>query len=125
MKGGERVSQLRRHKYNAEKTIIDGILFPSRREAEYYCDLKLSEKAKEIKTFFLQPSFTLQDAFTDNTGKKHRDIKYIADFMILHNDGTEEVVDVKASKTFQTEVYRLKKKLFLSRYKQYKFTEVY
>lgn len=110
-------------KYNARKTTVDGITFDSRKEAGYYCELKLRQRANDFLVFKMQPEFVLQDAFTDNQGTKHQAIKYRADFMILHHDGTEEVVDVKSSKKFQTEVYRIKKKLFLRRYPEYKFSE--
>lgn len=35
----------RRNKYNAKKITIDGHNFPSKREAERYCELKLFLKA--------------------------------------------------------------------------------
>lgn len=112
-------------KYQNVKTDLDGHIFDSKAEADYYCELKLRQRANDFLVFKMQPEFVLQDAFTDNQGTKHQAIKYRADFMILHHDGTEEVVDVKSSKKFQTEVYRIKKKLFLAKHKQYKFTEVY
>lgn len=111
-------------KYNATRTTIDGHKFDSKKEAAYYCELRLRKMAKEFADFSLQPEFILLDPFTDATGKKHRAIKYRADFAITHHDGTVEVVDVKAAKNFTTDVYKIKKKLFLARYPEYKFTEV-
>ena len=113
-------------KYNARKTTIDGIKFDSKKEADYYCELVLRKKAGDILDFDLQPDFHLQEPFTDNMGKKHRAIKYIADFIIYHNLPTEEkfkveVVDVKG---FKTKEYQIKKKLFLKKYPHCKFTEV-
>jgi len=35
----------KKHKYNARKTVVDGITFDSKREAEYYCELKLRVRA--------------------------------------------------------------------------------
>lgn len=109
------------HKYGAKGTTVDGINFPSKKEADYYCELKLRKMAGDIKDFSLQPEFTLQEAFTDSNGVKHRAIKYRADFLITYSDGTEEVVDVKG---VRTAVYALKKKLFLARYPHLRFREV-
>lgn len=101
--------------------IVDNIKFASQAEAGYYKKLKLLKSGKQIKDFSLQPKFILQDKFRDNTGTAQRAITYTADFLIEHNDGTEEVVDVKGMVTQQ---YGMRKKMFLKLYPQYKFTEV-
>jgi len=106
------------HKYNAKATEIDGIRFDSRKEAEKYQELKLLQRAGEIKNIELQPKFLLQEAFKRN-GKKYRAITYTADFRVTWKDGTVEVIDTKG---YRTQVYRLKKKLFLAKY-DVKFTE--
>lgn len=108
-------------KYNNRKTVVDGIVFDSKKEAEYYCELELRFRAGDILGYELQPEFILQEAFTDSMGTKHRAIKYRADFRIMHTVHVQEVVDVKGVKTKE---YQLKKKLFLAKYPQYKFTEV-
>lgn len=95
-------------KYNNQKTIVDGIKFDSKKEAEYYCQLKLLKQAGKIKDYKLQPRYELQPAFEKN-GKKYRAITYIADFAIINNDGTTEVVDIKG---VETQVFKIKKKLF-------------
>lgn len=110
----------KRHKYNAKKTVIDGITFDSQREAEFYCELKLLVQAGEVAWFYLQPQFILQKGFT-HQGKKYREIKYIADFQIGYPDGLVEVVDVKGHKTKE---YELKKKLLLAKYPDINFREV-
>ncbi|NMB06854.1 MAG: DUF1064 domain-containing protein [Tissierellia bacterium] len=114
----------RKSKYNNQKTIVDGIKFDSKKEAEYYCQLKLLKQAGKIKDYRLQPRYELQPAFKKN-GKKYRAITYIADFAIINNDGTTEVVDVKSSKTFKTQVYRIKKKMFEYKYPELTIKEVY
>ena len=43
-------------------------------------------------------------------------IKYIADFLITYNDGTQEVIDVKGIKTAD---FKLKEKMFNFKYPQY------
>ncbi len=116
--------ETKRNKYNARKTIVDGITFASRLEADYYCDLKLLKMAGEVETIELQPEFLLKESFTKK-GKKHRAIRYIADFKVMYADGRVEIVDVKPSKTYKTQVYRLKKKLFEARYPELTIKEVY
>lgn len=98
----------KRSKYNNEKTVVDGIKFDSKKEAEYYIQLKLLKKAGEIRDIGLQPKFELQPGFEKN-GVKYQPITYIADFVITNNDGTTEIVDVKGVKT---QVFKIKKKLF-------------
>lgn len=110
----------KKHKFNAKKTVVDGITFHSKREADYYCELKLRVRAGEVEWFELQPEFLLQEGFTYR-GKRHREIKYIADFKIGYPDGRIEVVDVKGHKTKE---YQLKKKLLLKKYPEIWFTEV-
>lgn len=95
-------------KYGNIRTTIDGIEFDSKKEAEYYCNLKLLKRAGEIKDFGLQPRYVLQPTFKKN-GKTHRSITYVADFIIENNDGTTDVVDIKG---FETQVFKIKQKLF-------------
>lgn len=108
-------NQKRRNKHNNKKTVIDGITFDSKKEAEYYCKLKILKKAGEIKEFGIQPKYELQPTFRKN-GKTHRSITYIADFIITNNDGTTDIVDVKG---FETDVFKIKQKLF-----EYKYPEL-
>lgn len=49
----------------------------------------------------------------------HAGVKYRADFLITHLDGSLEVVD---SKGVETEVFRIKRKLFIADYPHIKFT---
>jgi hypothetical protein len=94
----------RKSKYNSKRTWADGICFDSQREAEYYRDLKLLFQAGEIKGFCMQPVFILQEG-----NEEHRAITYRADFIVFHYDGTAEIIDTKG---FETEVFKIKRKLF-------------
>ena len=67
------------NKYFNKKTVVDGIQFDSKLEANRYCELKLLEKSGEIKDLKLQPKFLLQESFKKN-GKTYRKVEYIADF---------------------------------------------
>lgn len=104
---------VRPSKYGNRKTVVDGITFDSRREANRYRQLKTLEQAGEITDLVLQPSFVLLDAFTDAHGKRHQAIRYVADFQYTDRDGSVIVEDAKG---IETAVFKLKRKLFLSRY---------
>lgn len=109
----EKLGQVNKSKYNAVKTEIDGHKFDSRFEAEHYASLKLLERAGVISELKLQPRFLLQEGFTYN-GHKERKIEYVADFQYT-KDGETIVEDTK-SKATRTQVYMLKRKLFLYKY---------
>lgn len=67
------------NKYYNKPTVIDGIKFDSKKEAQHYMELKLLQRAGEISNLELQPRFLLQEGFKKN-GKTYRKIEYIADF---------------------------------------------
>lgn len=96
-------------KYGAVKTTVDGIVFDSKKEANYYCELKMLQMAGEIKDFELQPEFVLQDSFK-HLGKKIRPIVYRADFKVTDATGQIYYVDTKG---FKTKEYMMKKKMLL------------
>ena len=118
-----------------KKTEVDGIVFDSQTEAEYYQYLKELKKNKQIKNFTMQDEFILQEKFIIVDGKRINGsdkefkkaqkanpgctiaaIKYIADFTVYHNDGSVQVVDVKGQKTAD---FKLKEKMFNYMYPQY------
>lgn len=112
----------RQNKYNAKKATVDGHTFDSKREAERYCELKFFVRAGEIRNLELQPRFLLQDKFVDKQGNKHRKIEYVADFLYIDKLGRNVVEDVKG---VLTDVYKIKKKIFLKKYdNQYVFKEI-
>ncbi len=97
------------NKYHNRRTVIDGITFDSKKEANYYCKLKLLVAGKVVKDFERQVEFVLQEKFTHNK-KVYRPIKYLADFVVNYVDGHKEIVDVKG---FRTKDYNIKKKMLL------------
>jgi hypothetical protein len=103
-------------KYSNKKTTIDGITFDSKKEAHYYLDLKRLKAAGEIKDFGLQPKYELQPKFTKN-GKTYKPINYYADFIVDHNDGTTEIIDIKG---METKTFSMKKKMFEYKYQDLK-----
>lgn len=94
-------------KYKNKKVQIDMYVFDSIAESRRYKELALLEKAGEIENLQLQPKFLLQESFKKN-GKTYRKIEYIADFM-YEEKGKVIVEDVKGK---ETEVFKLKHKLF-------------
>jgi hypothetical protein len=108
-------------KYGSIKTVIDNVTFDSQAEGRRYLELKMLLKAKKISDLQLQPKFELQQKFTDNKGVNHRAIAYVADFQYLDDKGNYIVEDVKG---YLTEVYKLKKKIFLFKYDAFDFREI-
>ncbi len=105
-------------KYNNNKITVDGILFDSKHEALYYELLKEKKAQGLILNFELQPKYLLQPPFKYN-GKTIRAIHYIADFLIYHLDGTEEVIDIKG---MAVPVALMKRKMMQYRYPELKLT---
>lgn len=82
-------SQKKRNKFRAIRTTLDGITFDSKREAAFYAELKLRERAGEVSDVELQPRFPLN--------VEHEVIGvYRADFSFWDNrENRRRVVDVK------------------------------
>jgi hypothetical protein len=99
-------------KYGAIKTTIDDLQFDSKTEGQYYIHLKEQQEEGKIVAFNLQPRFLLQDSFKKD-GKHFRKIEYVADFEVIHRDGSVEIVDVKG---FETPDFKIKRKLFEKKY---------
>jgi len=99
------------NKYRNKKTIVDDYIFDSIQESKRYKELKLLLRAGKISNLQLQPRFLLQEGFKKK-GKTYRKIEYIADF-IYTEKGKTIVEDVKG---IQTDVFKLKHKLFEKKY---------
>lgn len=100
-------------KYGNKKITVDGMIFDSKREANRYRELKLYQEKGLITNLKLQPKFLLQDKFKYE-GKTERAITYIADFSYFDvKKGKHIVEDVKG---VETEVFKIKRKLFLNLY---------
>ncbi len=106
------------NKYSNKKTKVGEYAFDSRKEATRYMELRLMAMAKEIRDLTLQPRFILQESFKHNN-VTHRAISYVGDFKYIKEGQTI----VEDSKGFKTDIYRLKKKLFLFKYPDIIFIE--
>lgn len=109
------------NKYNAKKIEIDGHVFDSKREAEYYKMYKKMVDNGELVGLELQPCFTLIPSFTNWAGKRVRPCHYTADFKLTYPDGRQKIIEVKG---FRTRDYMLRRKLFEWQYREYEFEEV-
>ena len=102
---------MRRNKFWNRKVEVDWIKFDSWKEAWFYQNLKLLEKAWNIKDLELQPTYVLLEWFKYKW-ETIRKIKYIADFSYYDiEQKLQVIVDVK---WFKTPDYKLKKKMFLN-----------
>jgi hypothetical protein len=111
-------------KYRAIKAKADGKTFDSTKERDRYLTLKRAQSEGKIRGLECQKEFLLQEGFRDNTGKYQRPIVYICDFYYQDvASGNWVVEDVKSIVTRKLEVYRIKRKLFMFRYPEYKFLE--
>lgn len=92
----------KRSKYGAQKTMVDGILFDSKREAAYYSELKIREKAGEVSGVALQRPFPII-INGQSVGK------FLSDFAFIDHaqDDRLRVVDVKG---YDTPLSRFKRK---------------
>ena len=87
----------RQSKYNAKPTMLDGKRYASKHEAQRAAEIRVLWQAHEIAGFAEQVEFLLPGG-----------IRYRADFVLLHKDGTFSVEDAKG---VQTKEYRMKKRL--------------
>ena len=100
------------NKYGNRKTVIDGQVFDSKKEAARWQELRLLERAGEISHLQRQVPFELLPP--QKVGKKvvERAVKYIADFVYLEG-GRMVVEDTKGKRTKE---YVLKRKMMLYRH---------
>lgn len=96
------------NKYGAKKTVVDGFIFDSKAEANYYHLLKM----QGITNFKMQEEFLLQEAF-EIEGQKKQAIKYKPDFTFYKDGQLVKVVDVKGKRTAD---FNIKAKMFMKRY---------
>jgi hypothetical protein len=100
-----------------EERTLDGILFASKAEMNRYALLKMLERAKIITDLVLQPRFEICPAT-----KTEKAMEYVADFAYREPGFPRRIVeDVKGMKT---DVYKIKRKLFLAKYPDVDFREV-
>jgi hypothetical protein len=93
----------------------------SKTEYQRLQQLKLLEKAGEIKNLQEQVFFELQPSFKNNQGKTIRKMEYTPDFVYF--DCKLKAMVAEESKGFKTEGYKMRSKLFQYKYPDYIFIE--
>jgi hypothetical protein len=96
-------------KYRNVKTVIDGITFDSKREAQHWAELKMREKVGEIAALSRQHSYALYAPVVGGAPLEFVVVShYVADFVYTDTrTGHTHVVDAKGKRTA---MYQLKKK---------------
>lgn len=119
-------------KFHAKKQIYDNIQFDSITEKNYYIYLKDLMKKGQVTEIICHPVYLLQEKYIIHEGKiilssndnfekirrkykckTHQEITYAPDFVVTYKDKHIEAVDVKGK---ETDVFRIKEKLFNFRY---------
>lgn len=93
-------------KYRNIPEVVDGMKFPSKKEAARYRELKMRERAKDITGLQCQVTYPLVVNGVPIC-------KYIADFVYTDHQGKRIVEDVKG---MLTPVYRIKAKMMWAQY---------
>ena len=104
------------HNTPTERVTASGAVlhFDSQKEARRFDVLAARQARGQIRDLRLQVDFTLQEAYTDQEGRRVRAIRYRADFTYRERDGRLVVEDVK-SKPTRTREYLIKRKLMKER----------
>lgn len=96
-------------KYHAEKTMVAGILFDSKRESRRYGELIMLERAGKISGLTRQVPFVIAPGVKLHGEKRTRPaVRYVADF--VYSCPVDGVV-VEDSKGMDTPMSRLKRHL--------------
>ncbi len=106
--------QTKRAKYGNKRTESNGQIFDSGHEAEIEGGYALLKRAGAVVFYFCQVPFEVAPG-----------VIYVSDFVVCWAvDWHIEVVDAKSEPTRKDKVYRLKKKLFETKFYPMKITEV-
>jgi len=104
-----------KNKYHAQKVHYAGFVFDSRMEAARYVQLRDMERKKEIRELQVHVPFVVWESKL-----KTKVIKYVPDFVYERNMLTI-IEDVKGD---ETDVFKMKAKMFKDKYPKYEFTLV-
>jgi hypothetical protein len=123
----QEIAKPRKNKMGNQKIVIDGMLFPSIRQANHYCELKILRDQGEIVDFLCEVNFPVSDGYYKD-GKWVRPIVYRADFVVIKqkrvNISTVCEIQIHEPKGHRTRAYINKRKLFEKRYPEYEFIEI-
>lgn len=96
-------------KYHSKKSVVNGIEFDSKKEANRYFELSLLERAGMISDLQRQVKFELIPSQRIDGKVVERSVSYVADFVYKQHGKTV----VEDTKGFKTKDYIIKRKLML------------
>jgi hypothetical protein len=107
-------------KLHNTKTVINGILFDSKKEAEYELVLVDMKKKNEIIDYFRQVRFLIHEGYYDN-GQWVKPIYYVADYMVVNKQspGFQIEIEIHEVKGHFTRESKNKMKMFKAKYPKY------
>jgi len=96
------------------KTVVDGISFDSKSEAQFYILLKKAKKDGRIIDFEIEKEYVLLEEYMDLRGKVIPSMKHYPDYLLILNDGSKIVVDTKGASniTHETDAI-IKRKIWM------------
>jgi hypothetical protein len=105
------------NKFNAQKTVIDGITFDSKKEGYRYQVLKTLKKDPTNPVVSIKRQVPFIAKVVSPSGEEIEVWKYKLDFLVTYKDGRVDHEDVKGHKKGSAyEVFRLKKKHIEAQY---------
>lgn len=107
----------KRSKYGNKKSVINGVVYDSQKEANRAMELAMLQKAGVIQNLERQKRFEIVPKTKDEKA-----VYYVADFTYTENDKLI-CEDVKSEITRRNSTYIIKRKLFKYRYPEYEFRE--
>ena len=111
------------NKYGAKKTEYRGVVYDSKWEAQKAYELDMLQRAGKITDLQRQVPFVLQERYVNNEGDSIRPIFYVADF--YYYDVKMKMWVVMDTKGYATDVYKIKRKIFMFKYPKIKFIEAH
>lgn len=110
------------------KTMVDGRIFDSQKEADYYCQLKILKRHGEIIDFLPQVSFLIHEGYYKG-GHWIKPIYYKADFVVITHWMSPfkvpcVIIEIHEVKGRWTQVAINARKMFEKRYPDYKFVVI-
>lgn len=94
------------------KVVLDGYIFDSPSEAEFYKKIKHAKEVGYILDCEISPKYELQPSFKDWKGKKIEPITHLPDYLITRLDGSKYIVDTKGGSHHEAEAI-IKRKMWM------------
>jgi hypothetical protein len=110
------IFKAQKSKYNNKKTLIDDKKFDSASEGDLYFDLKMQMRQGLIADFKTQ-------AKEEMWAYGVHICDYYVDFLVIHNDGTQEFIEHKSTGTVSAS-WRIKYKMLEAKYKEDKSVKI-